>query len=363
MMEAARTLTALIAAKKIPAPRVTIHFMWVPEFFGTLAYVSSHANLKRCPAWDQANPDQAPCIIANINADMVGEDTVKTASRFYFTRTPDSAPSILDGLLNDLLHQTREANLYAGTGTRNYWPTEAIPYAQGSDHDVFLGLGIPATMLGHDPDWTHHTSEDKIDKTDASEFLRVGTLASAAGYWLAHAGPDEWRQIDAAQSALDAGLRAQRVATDLAGEVTPAATRRVQRNTAALQRAAARIDALKPGAAHTLQAQLTVLPDGPRRLAILPLDASAFEGISATDGQWLAQQQERFASDSEGLPVKPNFALISFEAVCFMNGHRTTGQIAELLSDEFLVDIDQAWVDRLAGILEKQKIVSEKPYH
>jgi hypothetical protein len=40
-----------------------------------------------------------------------------------------------------------------------------------------------------------------------------------------------------------------------------------------------------------------------------------------------------------------------------MNGHRTTTQIAEMLSDEYLVDIDQAWVDRLAGILEKQKVV------
>ena len=80
--------------------------------------------------------------------------------------------------------QTREADLYAQSGTRNYWQPEAIPYAQGSDHDVFLGLGIPATMFGHDPDWTHHTSEDKIDKTDASEFRRVGVFASASTYFL-----------------------------------------------------------------------------------------------------------------------------------------------------------------------------------
>ena len=108
---------------------------------------------------------------------MVGEDTVKTNSRFYFTKSPDSVPAFLDGLLTDVMPQTREANLYAQTGTRNYWLPEAIPYAQGSDHDVFLGLGIPATMFGHDPDWTHHTSEDKIDKTDASEFRRVGVMA------------------------------------------------------------------------------------------------------------------------------------------------------------------------------------------
>jgi hypothetical protein len=36
------TLRTLIAAKKVPAPRLTIHFMWVPEYFGTLAYVTNH---------------------------------------------------------------------------------------------------------------------------------------------------------------------------------------------------------------------------------------------------------------------------------------------------------------------------------
>ena len=105
-----------------------------------------------------------------------------------------------------MLEQTREADLYAQTGTRNYWQPEAIPYAQGSDHDVFLGLGIPATMLGHDPDWTHHTSEDKIDKTDASEFRRVGTLASAAA-WV-----DGDSRRSHPGSAIRAGAYADRVA-------------------------------------------------------------------------------------------------------------------------------------------------------
>ena len=128
--------------------------------------------------------------------DMVGEDTVKTNSRFYFTKAPDSVPSFLDGLMSDVMAQTREADLYAQTGTRNYWIPEAIPYAQGSDHDVFLGLGVPATMFGHDPDWTHHTSEDKIDKTDASEFRRVGIFASAAGYWIAAArSASQWDRL------------------------------------------------------------------------------------------------------------------------------------------------------------------------
>ena len=201
MMEAVRTLQKLIWDKKLAPPKITIHFMWVPEYFGTLAYVSNHPEAHRCDPSSFDDPRKQPryavhpgkeCVIANINMDMVGEDTLKTNSRFYFTKAPDSVPSFLDGLLTDVMAQTREANLYAQTGTRNYWQPEAISYAQGSDHDVFLGLGIPATMFGHDPDWTHHTSEDKIDKTDASEFRRVGVFASAAAYWLASVDDQAW---------------------------------------------------------------------------------------------------------------------------------------------------------------------------
>ena len=70
-----------------------------------------------------------------------------------------------------------------------------------------------------------------------------------------------------------------------------------------------------------------------------------------------AEQEARFASDSEGLATKPNFALISFEALNFMDGRTSTAEIADLLSAEYLLDIDQAWVDRLVSILEKQKLV------
>src|SRR5580765_1996599 len=126
MIEAARTLQTLIAAKKIAPPKLTIHFMWVPEYFGTLAYVSNHKELKFCGNFYEPTPNGPPCALANINMDMVGEDTVKTNSRFYFTRVPDSVPFFLNAVMSDVLQQTREADLYAQTGTRNYWQPEAI---------------------------------------------------------------------------------------------------------------------------------------------------------------------------------------------------------------------------------------------
>jgi len=379
MMEAVRTLQTLIAAKKVPAPRLTIHFMWVPEYFGTLAYVTNHPEARRCDtAWDDPRnkpADFAPgkaCVTANINTDMVGEDTVKTNSRFYFTRTPDSVPSFLDGLMSDVLQQTREANLYAPTGTHNYWPAEPIAYAQGSDHDIFLGLGIPATMLGHDPDWTHHTSEDKIDKTDASEFRRAGVLATSAAYWLAAADFAAWDRLKAGEVAARLEVLAQRVASDVASGPVPAAER-IKKNEDALEEASRQ---MRVASRHNFEAfngatdagieksrdrvarQPFLQFRGPRRLALLPIDASAFASLPSEDALWLSQQEARFASDSEGLATKPNFALISFEAMNVMNGQRGTDEIASFLATEFLIDIDKAWVNRLVSILVKQHLVT-----
>jgi hypothetical protein len=369
MIEAARTLQTLIAAKKLAPPKLTIHFMWVPEYFGTLAYVSNHPEARRCDSpWDDPrNKADAfgagkPCIVANINMDMVGEDTVKTNSRFYFTRTPDSVPSFLNALMADVLEQTREANLYAPTGTRIYWLPESIPYAQGSDHDVFLGLGIPATMLGHDPDWTHHTSEDKIDKTDASELRRVGAMASSAAYFMGMDDPNSRQALHKKERASDVAEFAQRLAADAGGRAGGAPLPRTAKNQCRFDQASQEILSPSQPAAKGqrcfVDEYVELAGAGPRRLTLLPLDASAFEKAGAEDAKWLAAQEERFASDSEGLATKPNFGLISFEAVNFMDGRRSTAVIADLLSAEYLLDIDQAWVDRLVSILEKQKLVA-----
>ena len=234
----------------------------------------------------------------------------------------------------------------------------------------FSGLGIPATMLGHDPDWTHHTSEDKIDKTDASEFKRVGVFACAAVQYLALGEEQLDFSLRASVDRIRVDELASRVARDLDNLLSSsAANRRIGTNRRSLKTATALLDldinperssipqetleSLKPRKQQSLQGQ------GPRRLTILPLDASAFEGVSAEDGKWLAEQEARFASDSEGLATKPNFALISFEAENFMDGKRGTAEIADLLSAEYLLDIDQAWVDRLVSILEKQKLVAK----
>jgi hypothetical protein len=98
----------------------------------------------------------------------------------------------------------------------------------------------------------------------------------------------------------------------------------------------------------------------PHRATLAPFDAMAFENLSGDDKKWWDEQQARFASDSLLLPTKPNFDLLVFETVNFMDGRRTTAQIADLLSAEFPLPLDEAWVNRLVAVLEKQGLVAER---
>jgi peptidase M28-like protein len=341
MIEVARTLQTLIKTGRVPAPRRTIHFIWVPEYYGTIAYIAEHPEMRRCGPWDDPRPAPAKttCAIADLNMDMVGEDTVKTNGRFYFTRTPDSVPSFLDALLEDVLQQTREADLYAPTGSHNYWPTEIVPYVQGSDHDMFLGIGVPSTMLGHDPDWTHHTSEDTVDKTDASELLRVGVFATAAAEWMASADGYDWtkvnRRADVESSVrkLRLGYRSQAAGMTPTGEpeVLGGSTSRPPRG-----------------------------PTVPHRLTLLPIAPIAFADLTGDDKTWWDQQEGRFGGyvEGKGLPTEPTFDLVVYETVNFMDGHRSTADIAQLLSAEYLRPFDQAFLERVVKILAERKLVA-----
>ncbi|MFL6300059.1 MAG: DUF4910 domain-containing protein [Terriglobales bacterium] len=373
LIEMARTLNALIAAKKIPQPLRTIHFMWVSEYYGTLAYASTHKETRRCGDWDDprgvpkwdANAKQ-PCTVANINMDMVGEDTQKTNGRFYFTRTPDSVPSFLNALLEDVMQQTRSARLYAGAGTHNYWQPEATPLALGSDHEIFLGLGIPATMFGHDPDWTHHTSEDTVDKTDASELLRVGVMATAASEWMGTARQKDWDNVHAVP--LIANGYGERLLTSmqLSGrtqEAVMSILRRVWQKTTNKPNAVPELST--PGFSKVPDLQFVIAGNstiGPRRVSLLPINSKElFADLAGDDKQWWDAQEERFAPPAgELLPEGATMDKLVWETINFMDGHRSTAEIADLLSAEYLVDVDQAWVDRLEKILEAKKIAALK---
>lgn len=100
----------------------------------------------------------------------------------------------------------------------------------------------------------------------------------------------------------------------------------------------------------------------PRRLTVLPLYETAFDNMSAQDRQWWSTQQLAFSSEAPGggLPTGPTLDLVVYEAINFMDGMRTTSDIAGLLSAEYNRDFEQAWVDQLVGVLGRQQLVATK---
>lgn len=352
MIEIVRTLQTLIANGKLAKPRRTLHFIWVPEYFGTMAYVTKHPEVKACADVDA----KTPCVVANLNMDMVGEDTVKTNGRFYVTRAPLSVPSFLDALLPDVIEQTREANLLAPTGTHNWWPADVVPYFQGSDHDIFLAIGVPASMLGHDPDWTHHTSEDTPDKTDATEFRRVGTLAAAASYWIASADDAAWQRLAPAVAAErlrataanlvelqrlgDAPLIA-RVQKQLASDAASVATAKLDAR-GRLIATSAPAKPLMPLAGQTFA----------RRNTIGPVNAGALDAATGSDKAWLTEQRKH-----------DNFDVLMFEALGFMDERRSNREIADLLTIETGEKVNEAWVAQLATTLGSLGMVKPETAH
>ena len=180
LVEIARTVKTLLDQKRIPPLKRTLHFLWVPEHFGTVAWLTRH-------------PEISQRAIAALNLDMVGENLVKTNSRLNIARTPDSLPSFLNDLVENVAEQVEAAELVSPNGTHSLFHWRMTPYTAGSDHDMFNdgNVRVPAVQFGHWPDWTHHTNEDSVDKVDSTTLRRVGVLAAASAVWLATADDDQ----------------------------------------------------------------------------------------------------------------------------------------------------------------------------
>ena len=187
ILESARAFSRLIKAGLVPKPKRTIRFLWVPEIYGTTAYLATH-------------PEAAERIIAVINMDMVGEDQKLCGSTFQVTRTPDSTPSFLNDILSGhldffLAHPPEPGHEMADPlavisplGSREPWLAAVAPFSGGSDHEVFMGGGvnIPATMFGSGPDYFYHTAQDTPDKCDSTQLRRAIALAMTVASSLAY---------------------------------------------------------------------------------------------------------------------------------------------------------------------------------
>jgi aminopeptidase-like protein len=177
LLEIARTIKTLIKTKRIKKPKRTLRFLWVPEHFGTIAYLYHHEGL-------------ASRFIAGINLDMVGQDQKLCKSTLNLDKTPDSLPSYLNDFIFSLFERSRKTFDPATTfGSPSTFRYSINPFSGGSDHAEFNSstFSVPCVMLIQWPDLYYHSSMDSIDKVSEHSLERVGWIATVASLTLANA--------------------------------------------------------------------------------------------------------------------------------------------------------------------------------
>ena len=182
-LEMGRAYLRLVQEGKLPRPKRTIRFLWVPEISGTRAWLNRHQDLKKK-------------LIADLNFDMAGLSLARAGSFWELDRTPDTFPSFLSDVSASALEFVGNTNrervryrhngygfslpVLAPNGTRDPLYFAVDKYYGASDHAVFLDQGIPASMFSTWPDPWYHSSQDTPDKLDSTMFKRAAVVGAAA---------------------------------------------------------------------------------------------------------------------------------------------------------------------------------------
>lgn len=192
-LEIGRAYLRLVNEGKLPKPKRTIHFLWVPEISGTNAWLNAHKDVEKR-------------IIADLNFDMEGLRLSTSRAYWVMHRTPDTFPTFLNDVGENLLtwaaEVTREriryrANGYAPSlpivapnGSRDPFYVLVDKHYGASDHVTYMQHGIPALMFITWPDMWYHSSQDTPDKQDPTQYKRAAVVGIAAMTVVATGGND-----------------------------------------------------------------------------------------------------------------------------------------------------------------------------
>jgi hypothetical protein len=185
-LEVARTLSQLIRSGALPRPERTIRFLWPAEIEGTIALLN-------------ARPEFARRTLATIHLDMIGGNTEITKSVLRVRGSPPSLPSFVSDVGLTFAHWVNDqSELFADTGAAPFPLVEpdgdrralqAIigGFDQGSDHEVWSegSFRVPIIYIADWPDRYIHTQRDLPGNLDPTKLRRAIFIAAASGYFLA----------------------------------------------------------------------------------------------------------------------------------------------------------------------------------
>ncbi len=190
-LEMGRAYLKLVQEAKLPRPRRTVHFLWVPEISGTVAWLRKHEDVRKQ-------------LTADLNFDMEGLGLRLGYSQWIMHRTPDTFPTYLNDVGASVLefvgNTNRERVRYRNKGYNFTLPVVAPngswdpfyyvidKHYGASDHVIYLNEGIPSLMFITWPDPYYHSSQDTPDKLDSTQFKRAAVVGTACMSVLASAG-------------------------------------------------------------------------------------------------------------------------------------------------------------------------------
>lgn len=178
-LEMGRAYIRLINEGKLPPPKRTIHFQWVPEISGTNAWLNAHKEIESK-------------MIADLNFDMEGLRLSTSAAYWILHRTPDTFPSFLNDLCASVMEfvadLNRERIRFRANGYRYTLPVVAPngswdpfyisveKHYGSSDHVTYMQHGIASVIFVTWPDMWYHSSQDTPDKLDPTQFKRAAVV-------------------------------------------------------------------------------------------------------------------------------------------------------------------------------------------
>ncbi|NJD98985.1 DUF4910 domain-containing protein [Thermococcus sp. LS1] len=156
-------------------------FLWIPEYYGTQAFIEKYAELDK--------------YYAVINLDMVAGSEDRAGSTVMLVTTPASRFSIVSGVLEYFLELSNGAGKSFSGSLMPRLKLKSYPYEMGSDHDVFNFFGIPSVMPITWPDRFYHSSEDTVDKVSKATIELIGKAVLATALALAKAEKEELQRF------------------------------------------------------------------------------------------------------------------------------------------------------------------------
>ncbi|MDE0960984.1 MAG: M28 family peptidase [Planctomycetota bacterium] len=190
-LEGVRSLVDALEKKQIPWPDRSISFVWGNEMEMSRIFLD-HTQRKT---------------IAAFSADMIGASRAMTGAIALLERSPD--PGALRVLHPDShtpwgSGRVRKSDLHpSGVSViarlamqdvaqiSNGWAIGEHPWEGGSDHDVFLGRGVPAILMWHFTDFAYHTSLDRLSHVDPRMVRRMSVALMASALAVAHPDPGD----------------------------------------------------------------------------------------------------------------------------------------------------------------------------